>query len=402
MLFRSIAARAAPGSLGNFRALERLQPWLAEAMKLVPKLKPWQWEKSNWEVGAVAGWQPASPTDLPAPAQWMPAQTSSLSEFGPYGQQPWMGALNHQLRPAYLTVPKELSLAPGTLLIGRTRIPIRAAGRLVLRLVSDQPGTVWVNRRRAVALASQRFPWIAASSPPPPLRAQLFSQEVVSGNAEVIFAVAAAPTNSPTISLHSLFVSDARNVVSLAARQATGLEGGVAFAPGTESSPQPHLALADTRLGGDPVTPPAGPASQALVRFSVVDPGFYRFRLWLFWETSQSSGLDLYLDGSVLKQAVGRGDPILQTWHWLPLDTVADLGSGEHLLAITGWRPGARVGIVEVFPQETIAAGEQRPIAVPTRPTGTAEPGGSRNLGSGQREAGTPAPLPEPGAPSAP
>ncbi|OFV95750.1 MAG: hypothetical protein A3H28_00690 [Acidobacteria bacterium RIFCSPLOWO2_02_FULL_61_28] len=398
----TIAARASQGSLGNFHALDRLQPRLPEAIELIPKLKPWQWMKTNWEVGTVEGWQPASTADAPVPAQWMPVETSWLAEFGSYGQQPWVAALNQQLRPAYLTLPKELPLAPGTLLIARTRIPTRAAGRLVLRLVSDQPATVWVNRRRAVALSPQRFPWVAASPTPLPLRAQLFSQEVTSGTAEVIFAVPSAPTNWPTISLHSLFVPDARTVVSLAARQATQLEGGVVFVPGTEVSPQPHLALAEPIPSGTPATTPSGSPSHAQFRFSVAEPGFYRFRLWLSGAIPQSAGLDLFLDGSVLKQAVGRGDPISGMWHWLSVDTIADLGPGEHHLGVSGWKPGARLGIVEIIPQAAVARTEQTPTEAPTKEAGTAEPVGSRNPGSGQREGGTPASPPATVAPSAP
>lgn len=358
-----IAGQAGPESVGNFRALERLRPRLAEALELVPNLKPWQREKTNGEVGVVAGWQPASPTDVPAPTQWMPVETSWFPEFGPYGQQPWVAALNQQWRPAYLAVPKELSLAPGSLLVSRTRIPIRAPGRLVLRLISDQPGTIWVNRSRAVALPSQRFPWIATSSLTPSLRAQLFSQEVAPGNAEVILAAPTGVTNWPMIALQSLFVPDGRNAVSLAARQGAPLQGDVTFVPGTESSPQPHLALAEPPPGAAAATTAPAKASQAVFRFLVAEPGFYRFRLWLDWATASSSGWDLFLDGSVLQPAVGRGDPILQRWHWLTVDTIADLGSGEHLLAITGWKPGARLGMMEVSPaaEKTVQPGSGLP-----------------------------------------
>ena len=204
------------------------------------------------------------------------------------------------------------------------------------------------------------------------------------------------------ISLHSLFVPNAGTVVSLAARQATQLDGGVVFVPGTEGSSQPHLALAGPSPGVAPAATPPTTATQAQFRFSVVEPGFYRFRLWLTGAIPQSSGLDLFLDGSVLKQRVGRGDPISGMWHWLSVDAIADLGPGEHLLAVSGWKPGTRLGIVEIVPQEAIAGREQRPTEAPTKEVGTAEPVGSRNPGSGQREGETPASPPATGAPSAP
>ncbi|OFW32388.1 MAG: hypothetical protein A3J28_08355 [Acidobacteria bacterium RIFCSPLOWO2_12_FULL_60_22] len=159
----------------------------------------------------------------------------------------------------------------------------------------------------------------------------------------------AAKKDSPLASLNFLFVPDARPVLSLAARQAQ-LEGGIEFVPGTDVSPQPHLTIAAQISGEPPPTTQSPTSSHALFRFSVREPGFYRFRLWCYWPTFQSAGLDLFLDGSVLKKVVGRGDPVYQKWHWLAVDVAADLGAGEHTLALTGWKPGAGLGSIEVFP----------------------------------------------------
>ena len=58
------------------------------------------------------------------------------------------------------------------------------------------------------------------------------------------------------------------------------------------------------------------------------------------------------------QSAIGRGDPVAQRWHWLPVDMPADLGPGEHLLAITGWAPGAQLGIVEIVQQDAMTGRE--------------------------------------------
>lgn len=341
-----IADRSAPGSPEMIRPLERLRRRIAEAIEMIPTLRPWQWEKSPWQVGTVEGWQPATFADVPLPSEWMAAETLWLREFGPSGQQPWMAALNQQLRPAFLAAPEESPLAAGTLLVGRTQVSIPGPGQLMIRVVSNQPGTVWVNRRRAVPVSPQQSPWSADSPPPSPLRVQWFAQAVTAGIAEVVVSAPANPANAPLLMLHSLFVPTTRTLIRLNAPDAADLAGGVVFVPGTETAPQPRLIL------GEPPQAASGTTSQATFRFSVPEPGFYRLRLWCFWESPQRTGLDLSLDGLRWQPAVGRGDPVTQRWHWLPVETAADLGPGEHLLAITGWTPGAQVGIVEIVQQD--------------------------------------------------
>ncbi|OFW32387.1 MAG: hypothetical protein A3J28_08350 [Acidobacteria bacterium RIFCSPLOWO2_12_FULL_60_22] len=136
---QALAAGTAQNLPGDFRALSSLRLQLSQAMEITPQLRPWRWEKATWEVGTVEGWQPALPTDVPIPQKWLPAQTSWLSEFGPYGQQPWRSALNQQLRSAFLLAPGELSLTPASLLVGRTRLPVRETGRLVLAWSPTSP-----------------------------------------------------------------------------------------------------------------------------------------------------------------------------------------------------------------------------------------------------------------------
>jgi len=233
--------------------------------------------------------------------------------------------------------------------VGRTQIPIPAQGQLFIRVVSNQPGAVWVNRRRAVPVSPQQSFWSADSSPSSPLRAHWFAQPVAPGNVEVVVSAPANPANEPNeplVMLHSLFVPATRSTIRLNAPDAVDLAGGVVSVPGTETAPQPHLALRDRPDGA------SATATRASFRFSVPEPGFYRIRLWCFWETSMRAGLDLSLDGSQWQQSVGRGDPVPQRWHWLAADTAADLGPGEHLLAITGWTSGAQVGIVEIIQQD--------------------------------------------------
>ena len=144
------------------------------------------------------------------------------------------------------------------------------------------------------------------------------------------------------------------NTIRLNVSDAAPLDGGVAFVPGSEAAPQPRLTLREPPDAGA-VT---DSASRANFRFSVPEAGFYRIRLWCFWETVQRTGLDLFLDGSRWQQAVGSRDPVAQRWHWLPVDTTADLGPGEHLLAITGWAPGAQLGIVEIVQQDAMTGRE--------------------------------------------
>ncbi|MGH9786706.1 MAG: hypothetical protein ACRD88_21260, partial [Terriglobia bacterium] len=237
-------------------------------------------------------------------------------------------------------------LAPGTLLVGRTQIPIPAPGQLFIRVVSNQPGAVWVNRRRAVPVSPQQSLWSADLPPSAPLDMQSFTQSVSPGNAEVIVSAPANPAIAPQVMLHSLFVPTTRPLLRLNAPDAADLAGGVVFLPGTETAPQPRLALRDRTDGASPT------ATRASFRFSVSEPGLYRLRLWCFWETTQRDGLDLFLDGSPWQQSVGQGDPVTQRWHWLAADTAAALGPGEHLLAITRWTPGSQLGIVEIIHED--------------------------------------------------
>ncbi|MGH9785602.1 MAG: hypothetical protein ACRD88_15605, partial [Terriglobia bacterium] len=132
-----LAARINSGSGDQLQLLDRLRPSLAESMEMIPKLEPWQWEKTGWEVGMVEGWRAAAPGDLPLPSEWTAVETTWLREFGPYGQQPWMASINSQLRSGFLTVPKNPPLVPETLLVGRTQIPIPAPGQLFIRVVSN-------------------------------------------------------------------------------------------------------------------------------------------------------------------------------------------------------------------------------------------------------------------------
>jgi hypothetical protein len=340
-----LAARIHSGSADRLRLLDRLRLSLAESVEMIPKLQPWPWEKTRWEVGMVEGWQPATPGDLPLPSEWTAAETTWLREFGPYGQQPWIASINQQLRSGFLSVPKESLLAPGTLLVGRTQIPIPAQGQLLIRVVSNGPGAVWVNRRRAIPMPPQQPLWNADTPPQPPLRLQLFAQLVAPGGAEVVVSAPANPANEPLLMLHSFFVPATRNTILLNAPDAADLAGGVAFVPGTEAAPQPRLTLREPPDGA------SAPTSRAAFRFSVAEPGFYRIRLWCRWETSQRARFDIFLDGSPWQPAVGREDPVAQQWHWVAADTAADLGPGEHLLAITGWTPGSQLGIVEILQQ---------------------------------------------------
>jgi hypothetical protein len=338
-----LSTRINSGSVEQLQLLDRLRRSLAESVEMIPKLQPWPWEKTAWEVGTVEGWQPAAPGDLPLPSEWTAAETHWLREFGPYGQQPWIASINRQLRSGFLSVPKEQPLAPGAVVVGRTEVSIPSPGQLLVRVVSNQPGAVWVNRQRAVPVAQQQS-LEGTDLPPSPLRAQWFAQVVAPGNAELLVSASATPANSTLVSLH-FFVSATRSPIRLNASDAARLAGGVAFLPGTQTAPQPYLVLRGPTDGAS-VT-----ATRASFRFSVPESGFYRFRLWCFWETPQRDGLGLFLDGSPWQQAVGRGDPVAQQWHWVPSDSFADLGPGEHLLTITGWAPGARLGIVEIIQQ---------------------------------------------------
>jgi hypothetical protein len=348
-----LASRINSGSADQRQLLDHLRRLLAESVEMIPKLQPWPWEKTRWEVGTVEGWQPATPGDLPLPSEWTAAETTWLREFGPYGQQPWIASINQQLRSGFLVFPKESPLAPGTLLVGRTQVSIPGPGQLMIRVVSNGPGAVWVNRRRAVPVSPQQSFGSADLQPSSsPLHVQLFAQLVAPGNAEVVVSAPANPANSPLVMLHSFFVPATRNTIRLNAPDAADLTGGVAFVPGTEALPQPRLTLREPPDGASALT------SRAAFRFSVAEPGFYRIRLWCRWETSQRARFDLSLDGSPWQQAVGQGDPVAQQWHWVAADTAADLGPGEHLLAITGWTPSAQLGIVEII-QEDAGTGRE-------------------------------------------
>jgi len=238
----------------------------------------------------------------------------------------------------------------------------------VVRVVSDQSVTVWVNGRRAAVLSPEQFPW--AATPESPWQAQLFSAPVTqsadeSGN-EIVLA-ARAESGWPRVAPQLLFVPQPTGTIRLQAREAAGLEGGVQFVGGTEAFPQPHIGLdsgldsgADGGSGGGGAaegseeSTPAQPASaappRAVYRFRVEAPGFYRLRLWCYWRTADAPGLLLALDGTVAESAFGRGSAVLRRWHWILAGVAADLGTGEHTLEIGGWKPGALAGIMEIVP----------------------------------------------------
>ncbi|MBI4464053.1 MAG: hypothetical protein HY647_05060 [Acidobacteria bacterium] len=334
------------GAAGS--SAENLSSRISRAIEFSSQWQPWSWERTDWQVGTLPEWKPDSAGAIPLPSPWQSVQTSALAEFGLYGRQPWMTALNRQLRLAFLPAQTPEPPRDGSLLVGRTVVAAQREGRLVLRVVSDQPGSVWVNRRRAYVVSPEQFPWVAASEPSPPWNIQLFSAPVRSGDNEVIVA-APAQEIWPRFSLHSLLAPEASDTVRIAAREAAHLEGGLVFVPGTESFPQPHIALPEERTTADFV-PQNQTEPWALYRIQVPAAGFYRLRLWVYWENAASQKLDLFLDGLVLQKGVGRQDETIQRWQWLTAEPTVALGPSVHTLAIRGWKAGARLGMVEVFP----------------------------------------------------
>jgi len=355
-----IAAENSPGPpMDRPRLLGSFEAQTAAVLRAIPSLAPWQWQKTAWEVGTVDGLLPVSPAEVPVPFQWSNAETTSLREFGLFGLQLWMASFNQRLRSGYL-MPAAGSLAPdssASSFVARTQIPIPSSGQLVLRLLSTQPGTIWVNGRPAAPVSPAQFPWPVGSPPPEPLLVQLFAQTVPPGNAEVVVSVPAAATEAPAIALQSAFAAQARVPLQINAAGASDLAGGVMFVPAAAGSLQPHLAFVSPQEGEAAAEASAAGASQADFPFVLRDPGFYRFRLWSFWGTPPRPGLSLSLDGSPLSRSVGEDDPATGRWHWVAVDTVVALGPGEHRLRITGWSAATRVGIVEISQQDALLPG---------------------------------------------
>ena len=353
------------GQMDRPRLLGPLEAQTAAVLDAVPNLAPWQWQKTAWEVGIIEGGMiegglPVSPAEVPAPFQWTNAATTSLREFGLFGLQPWMASLNQRLGAGFLT-PAAGSLAPdssdSSSFVARTQISIPSSGQLVLRLLSSQPGTIWVNGLPAAPVSPTQFPWPVGSPPPSPLLVQLFAQTVPPGDAEVIVSVPATATEAPAIALQSAFAAQARVPLQISAAEASDLAGGVVFVSPSADALQPHLAFVGPQEGEAAPEAPETSASQADFPFVLRDPGFYRVRLWSFWETPPNSGLALSLDGSSMSRSTGKDDPVTGLWHWVPVDTVAALGPGEHRLRITGWSAATRVGIVEISQQDALPPG---------------------------------------------
>ena len=326
-----------------------LSAWIQEAIHSNSQWQPWRWEKTDWLVGFLDPWQPASPNAVPTPSNWKRVQTSWLGEFGLHGRQPWATSTNQRLRSAFLPTEAEQLPNEGNLLVGRTVVAAKREAKLVLRVVSDQPGSVWVNGRRATALSAELFPWVASSPPPQPFEDQLFYAAVQPGDQEVTVA---APARSawPRVSVRSLLAPQSGDSVRILAQEAAQLDGGVVFVPGTEAFPQPHIALGE-EASDEPAASRQGQSPPwALYSFPISDPGFYRLRIWCYWEDAASAGLNFSLDGVPLQEGIGREDEVRRRWHWLFFERVFDLGPGQHRLAIRGWKPGALLGILEVSP----------------------------------------------------
>jgi hypothetical protein len=259
-----------------------------------------------------------------------------------------MSSLNQQLHSGFLMPAPGSNGGSDSVFVARTQLSIPSSGQLVLRLLSPQPATVWVNGSPAAPISPAQFSWPVGSPPPPHILVQMFSQTVPPANAEVVVSVPA--TELPAIALQSTFAAQARVPLAVNASGAS-LAGGVVFVPPAAASLQPYLAFVSPQEGAAETG-----ASEASADFSFVlrDPGFYRVRLWSFWETPPRAGLALTLDGSFLSRGVGRDDPATGRWHWVPVGTVAALGPGEHRLRITGWSPATRVGIVEISQQDAL------------------------------------------------
>jgi hypothetical protein len=185
----------------------------------------------------------------------------------------------------------------------------------------------------------------------------LFAQTVPPGSAEVIVSVPATAAEPPAIALQSSFAAQARVPLQVNAAEASQLAGGVVLVPASAGSLQPHLAFVSQQQGEAPGEASEATAPQADFPFVLRDPGFYRIRLWSFWETAPASGLALSLDGSPWIGNVGKDNPAVGRWHWVPVDAVAALGPGEHRLRITGWSAATRVGIVEISQQDALLPG---------------------------------------------
>ncbi len=176
------------------------------------------------------------------------------------------------------------------------------------------------------------------------MQVQLFSSDLQAGNNELVAAVN-AKESWPMAAVSVITPPDTKDVISLSARDGK-LDGDVQFVTASEMSPQPHISLPDS--GDTSQINAAENAAQFPIR--IRDAGIYRLRLWCYWRTPASADLTLSMDGLPIKKNAGRDDTAFAKWHWMPLNVTADLGSGEHALAITGWKRGAMVGSVELVP----------------------------------------------------
>ena len=172
----------------------------------------------------------------------------------------------------------------------------------------------------------------------------------------MLVAVSAAERLSaiswPAISVSSLLAPETKDITTIAVRDAVELEGGVVLTPADEGSPQAYLGLAEPRPGQSGTLALVQPSTQAraLIRFRVREPGFYRVRFWVNSRAGRAAVVKVALDGSEVEGGTVRGDAAGQKWHWSPLDSVVDLGAGEHTLVLSAWTPGMMLGSIELAP----------------------------------------------------
>jgi hypothetical protein len=320
-------------------------------------MQPWKWETTPWEVGTREAWQPASPSDVPTAQASQRVEIKRLAEFGAFGSAGWIGSINQRLRNAFFPPPANgnvdtnaspASAAPGSVLVAKTSISAKRDARLVLRVISDEPPMVWVNRRRAARITAQQFSWTPAASAPRALPAQLYASPIQTGTNEIVVGTAVRE-KWPAVAVNFVLPPDTNEVIGVPLKEAARFEGGVAYAPATEAAPQAHIGLAEFETGAPADVPPPGGAPLAALRFRVRDPGFYRLRFYSYWPSAEKSGVAVAIDGTMVKTNVGRNDAAYQKWHWAQLDGVVDLGPGEHTLAIGEWKRGAMLGAIEVL-----------------------------------------------------
>ena len=330
---------------------------ISSARNLAAGMQPWKWEATAWEVGTRESWQPSSLGDLPVAQSTHRMEMKQLSEFGAFGRAGWIGAVNQHLHSAFFTIPSSAisnatlvatSGERGSVLVAKTSLNAKVDGRIVLRVISDELPMVWVNGHRAAKIPAQQFPWTPAPNAARSLPAQLYFSPTQIGANEIVVATVARD-EWPTLSVNFALPPDSKEIIGVPLKEAARFEGGVAYAPATESSPQAHLGLGELEAGVPTDAPSPGGKPLAVLHFRVRSSGYYRLRFWSFWPSAEKSGLAIALDGIMLKSNVGRNDAAYQKWHWTPLDGVFDLGPGEHTLAIGDWKRGAMLGGVEVL-----------------------------------------------------